>query len=111
MNKNGKTNVLVIVAIVAIAALALWYFVGGNGIVPSKGYEEITNGYYDTATGQCWPDKDHPVGGEYPIGNIQTNFYQCCLNQKKSYDFCYLPRKSWDIFCTTWSYNNEYRKC
>lgn len=85
MNKKAETKTLLIVIILAVAIIGYFYFFGEVG-VPSGGDLSpgqrggIINGYYDKATGQCWIDKDSPPG-MYPIGQIETTLFQCCLNQ------------------------------
>lgn len=49
------------------------------------------NGYYDEATDQCWPDKEHPVGGEYPAEDTDSTgvgLFQCCMNYYKQQINC-----------------------
>lgn len=83
-NKQGqsKTNWMVIGGVIVAIVLLVYFFSAEVGLkLPTK-TGEIINGYYDVATDQCWPDKDSPAGGQYPIGDktIPTMF-QCCLNQ------------------------------
>ena len=79
----------------------------------------ITNGYYDKASDQCWPSKDKPVGGEYPIEQNDTNntdFFQCCLNYagkqvdcNNSSKILYPTEENSTIGIGVHGYNNYYR--
>lgn len=100
MNKKAKSSdTLYLLLIVVVAGFAFWYVSGGGTLIPSTPSEgEITNGHFDEATQQCWPDKDSPIGGEYPIGSIGTDFYQCCLNQEDQQVDCNNPSSLLNLF-------------
>jgi len=97
MNIKGESNNLLIFVVIALAVGAWWYFGGGaapsgSNLSPSQ-EGGIVNGYYDKPSGQCWVDKDSPPGSSYPIGQIKTSFFQCCLNQEGQQIDCNDPSK------------------
>lgn len=96
MNKKGQNNNIAILVVIALGVLAYLYFGGYFQQVPSGGDLSpdqkggIVNGYYDSSSGQCWIDKDHPPG-VYPLGQVETSFFQCCLNQEGQQVDCNNP--------------------
>jgi len=81
MNNKGKTNTVVIFVIIAIAVLAMFLvFGGGKDFLPAKG--EITNGWWNEATEECWSASDRPAGVPYPIEEAQSTMFQCCFDQQ-----------------------------
>lgn len=80
MNRKGKIDNVVVFVVIAIAVIAVFFFFQGGEILPTK-EGDIVNGYFDETSQQCWPDRNSPVGGTFPAGQIASTFYQCCLNQ------------------------------
>lgn len=92
MNNKGKTNVFLILAIIAIAVFALFYVFKGE-VLPER--EEIINGYWDEATQECRSAPDRPTGIPYIPGQIGTTLYQCCFNQQGQQVDCNSPDLLW----------------
>lgn len=98
MNKKAESNNIVyIVAIIVVALFAAWYTSGGGDALDPGATDspvgDISNGYWNVATEQCWLDKDHGPGVYLPTGQISTTMYQCCLNQEGQQIDCNNPTK------------------
>ncbi len=81
MNNKGKTNTVVILIVVAIAALAIFLIFGGKGLIPTK-EGDITNGWWNSATGECWLDESHGPGVYAPIEGEVPSMFQCCFDRE-----------------------------
>ena len=92
MNIKGKIDNVAVFVIIAVVAVAVFYFFQGGDIIPTK-EGDIVNGYFDEASQQCWPNKNSPVGSTFPAGQIASTFYQCCLNQAGQQIDCNNPSK------------------
>ncbi len=95
MNNKGKTNNIVIIAVVAaVVVLGLFLVFGGKSLIPSaKG--DIVNGYWDEPTQQCRSAPDRPSGVPYIPGEIGVTLYQCCFNALKQQVDCNSPDLLW----------------
>jgi len=86
MKKNQKKYVWIGIALVSLIAIFLFY----SGI--SKG--NITNGYWNEATQECWSSQDNPPGIPYDSSESESMFVSCCFNLEGRQIDCNNPTKN-----------------
>jgi len=91
MNNKGKTNLIPIIIIIAIAVF-LYFTLSGDGMF---GDGDTINGYWDEATEECRSAPDRPAGVPYVPGQIGTTMYQCCFNNIGQQVDCNNPGIVW----------------
>jgi len=91
MNKQGKTNWMIVLISVAVVVIGYLLLTGGaitkpDALAPGEG--KIVNGYWNEATQECRSAPDRPVGVPYVPGQIGATLYQCCFNQGRQQVDC-----------------------
>ena len=92
MNKKGKTNMFLVLIILAIIVVVGYLLISGEGITTK---EKTINGYYDEASEECRSAPDRPTGTPYVPGQIGVTLYQCCFNQEQQQVDCNNPGNLW----------------
>lgn len=82
MNKQGKTNVMVIVGVLVAVALLVYFFSGQVKIpgLPTT-HGEMINGYWHEATQECRWDPDISIEEVFYPEDTVPSMFQCCFNQ------------------------------
>ena len=94
MNKQGKTNWIVILVIVGAVIAGYLLFSDGKLMkqdVLAPGEGKIVNGFWDEATQECRSAPNRATGTPYVPGQIGVTLYQCCFNQARQQVDCNNP--------------------